>query len=168
MTVADLRAYFAGLRAALEAAGAKGVAADLAAVETGLSPFAGLPVRQFADFLARCDAFSRGEVPVAPPKATKRPATPKAPKAMPADAEAVLAKVRQLYDRAIQPDMTEARITEELAPLLDPLSKDALVAIAEQFQTPGLNRRSKATVAEAIRDKITDRRGAYIRSGMAN
>src|SRR5947209_7564307 len=69
MKVADLQQHLADLARLLEVSGAKTVAGDLAAIRDGLAPFRELPLKGFAEFLARADEYRRGGgVPVKPPK----------------------------------------------------------------------------------------------------
>lgn len=166
MNVGDLRLYFANLRAALEAGGAKAVAADLAHVEAGLLPFETLSVRQFADFLASARAAPAvdSSTPASPSTRTRKSTPPKAEPG--ADVLAVADKVRSLYERAIEPAMTEARLVEELTPLLAPLAKDALVVVAERMELSSVRNKSKAVIQDAIRKKILDRRDVFVRTSM--
>src|ERR1700722_18332811 len=68
MKVADLQQHLADLGRLLEAAKAPNVVADLAAIREGLAPFREYSLKDFASFLPRAEAFSRGEVPVVAPK----------------------------------------------------------------------------------------------------
>lgn len=167
MKVADLRQHLADLARLMEATGAKAVAADLVAIQEGLAPFNESPLKGFAEFLVRAEAYSRGEVPVAPPsrkRATSggRPPSTKAP---PVDVEALVQEAKDLYARAADPAVT-AEAVEALAGRLKAPKKDDLVRVAEGVGLVGMKAKAKDKIVEAIRARILDRKGAAVRVGI--
>src|SRR5262249_52341953 len=113
MKVGDLQQHLADLGRLLEASGAKAVAADLAAIRDGLAPFRELPLKGFAEFLVRAEAYSRGDVPAKPPKGGRtgaKSAGKSTVKAPPPDAGALAREARELYDRVADPAVTAAQI----------------------------------------------------------
>src|SRR5262245_32557837 len=110
MNVADLQRHLAELRRMLEAAGVKGaVISDLDAIGEGLRPFQQHSLRDFAGFLIRAEAFSRGEVPVTPPKGRRPSATPRPgakPKSPLADPTTLAQEAKRIYDQAADSSVT--------------------------------------------------------------
>jgi hypothetical protein len=169
MKVADLQQHLADLGRMLEAAGAKSVATDLAAIQKGLSPFRELPLKGFADFLVRAEAYrAGGEVPPVAPKsggkgkgaAAKAAAKPALP-----DAAALAQEVRSLYDRAADPAVTAEQI-DALGGRLAGLTKDGLVAVAEAIDMRGMKSKKKDEILAAIQNRIRTRKGATQKVGM--
>jgi hypothetical protein len=168
MRVADLQRHLADLARLLESAGVKKeVVGDLNAIRDGLAPFLDLPLRGFADFLTRAEAYRRGgEVPVAAPKTTARKAGGRAAAAGPAvDVQAVARQVRQLYDQAADLSTTEAGIDAVLA-RLEPLDKKGLVAVADAIELKGVGSKTKPQIVAAIRQRIVARKGSSQRVGL--
>ena len=169
MKVADLQQHLADLGRLLEASGAKTVAADLAAIRDGLGPFRELPLKGFAEFLARAEAYSRGEVPLAPPKGGRssgsKPASSRAAKTPAPDVGILAREVRELYDRVADPAVTAEQI-DALAGRLGGLTKDGLVAVAEVIDLKGMKAKTKPDILGAIRQRFHARKGATQRAGL--
>jgi hypothetical protein len=167
MKVADLQQHLADLARLLEASGARPVAADLAAIREGLAPFRDLPLKGFADFLVRAEAYSRGEVPITPAPGGRRaaPSRPAKSKAPAGDADALGRETHDLYERAADPAVTPEQI-DALAARLGALSKDGLAAVAERIGLKGMKAKSKGAIQEAIRQRIIARKGASQRAGL--
>src|SRR5689334_5257294 len=104
MTVADLQRHLSDLARFLEAAGVKkDVPADLLAIQDALGAFRDVPLKTFAEFLKRAEAYSRGEVPVTAQKGRRtKQATPKPP---PADPNDVARRLRAFYDGVADPSI---------------------------------------------------------------
>jgi hypothetical protein len=162
--VADLQQHLADLARLLEASGAKAVAGDLAAIGKGLAPFRELPLKSFAAFLTKAEAYSGGEVPLARP-AGQRSAAKRAAKAPGPGAEAMANEARELYERAADPAVTLEEI-DRLASRLGSLSKDGLAAVAEGIGLKGIRAKTKGFIQEAIRSRITARKGTAQRVGL--
>jgi ribosomal protein L17 len=126
-------------------------------------------LRDFADFLARADAYSRGEVPVKPAKKagqTGTVASQKRGKAPAPDVASLVQEAKRLFEHASDSAITVEMI-EGFAERLGTLGKKALcdVAAAVDYKVPG-----KATmkdIIEAVKKRILDRKGSYIRTGLA-
>jgi hypothetical protein len=168
--VADLQQHLADLTRLLESSGAKVVATDLAAIRDGLAPFRELPLKEFAGFLVRAEAYSRGEVPVAAPKGTRgAPKAKAAPKIKPppADANAVCAEIKEMYERAANPTVSAEQI-EAACGRARGLSKQAVLTIAEEIGLKGFKSKSKDAILNAIRQRIFGRKGGTIRAGLTD
>jgi hypothetical protein len=168
--VADLQQHLADLTRLLESSGAKVVATDLAAIRDGLAPFRDLPLKEFAGFLARAEAYSRGEVPVAAPKGardTRKPAAGAKLKAPTLDANAVCVEIRDLYERAASPAVSAEHI-EVACGRAGNLSKPGVLAIAEAVGLKGLKSKTKDAILDAIRQRIFGRKGGTIRAGLTD
>jgi len=161
--VADLQQHLSDLSRLLDASGAKQVATDLNAIQAGLTPFREQPLKTFAEFLVRAEAYSRGEVPLVPPKTT-RPRTTGARKAKVDPAEAVQ-RLCQLYDRAGDPSVSAEEIETGLQ-ALEELNKDGLLKAADALEIKGLSRKKVQEIREAVRQKVINRRGAAQRASM--
>src|SRR5262245_30537592 len=111
MKVAELQQHLADLARLLEGAGVKKeVVGDLNAIRDGLAPFSDLPLKGFADFLIRAEAYrSSGEVPTGK-TAAKKSSGKGGTKAAPPDVPSLAREVKQLYDQATAPSTTEASI----------------------------------------------------------
>jgi hypothetical protein len=164
--VADLQQHLSDLGRLLVSSGAKGVAKDLEVISAALKPFRDQPLKGFADFLAKAEAYSRGEGlhPAEKPRRATRSTAAKAPAADPA---AVTAEVRDLYDRAASPSVTVEQIDGTCGKLTG-LNKDGVVSVADQLGIRGMKSKAKAAIVEAIRQRILARKGATIRAGMVD
>lgn len=165
MKVADLQQHLTDLGRLLGAAGAKGAVGDLAALSDGLGPYRDMPLRKFADFLTRAEAYSRGGVPAARPKGPRGGAARGGGKAAAPDLGALTAEVRDLYDQAPSPSVTEARIDDVLGRART-LTKPALVALAEAIELMGMKARSKDEILKAIRQRVLARKGTAQRADL--
>src|SRR5262249_50742357 len=97
VTVAELQLLLSDLSRFLRAAASSQAAAELEYVSAKLLPFGQYKLRAFADFLEKAEAYSRGE------PAPKKPARAGKVKADPTALDQACERVRQLYDRAIDP-----------------------------------------------------------------
>jgi hypothetical protein len=166
MKVADLQQILANLGPLLETCGTKAASvAELRMVRDGLAPFSQLSLKDFAGFLAKAEAFSRGDVPVKPPRGGGAGGTggggggrAGAKAAVKVDVNAVVQQVRALYNQAAAQSTTEEVIATQTAPL-DQLSKDGLVVVAEAIELMGMKAKKKEEIAAAIRQRIRARRG---------
>src|SRR4051812_38627606 len=114
MTVGDLQKYLRGLADALEA-GASPAAPDLKAAVKNLDPFKDLTVATFAQFLGLAWEYkATGKVPESLP--SKRPAEKK-PKPPPPDANALIARVKALHGRALDPATSREGVEKEVGEL---------------------------------------------------
>lgn len=171
MKVADLQQHIADLARLLESAGVKGEPIkDLNAIRDGLVPFRDAPLKVFADFLIRAEAYrSGGEVPLTPPKGGKKAAAKTTAKTTtkptPPNVPALAAEVKRVYDHAADPATTETVIDAILA-RLEPVDKKGLVIIAEAIELKGVGSKAKAAIITAIRQRITARKGSSQRVGI--
>jgi hypothetical protein len=169
MKVADLHQHFTDLGRLLSASGAKGVAADLAAVCQGLEPFRDFPLKNFAEFLVKAEGYySRGEVPATPTKGGrggKQRTTGGGAKVAKPDVATLTREVRELYDRAGDPSVTPEQI-DEATRRLGGLTKDELAKVAEALEMKGMKSKKKDVIQEAIRQRILARKGTSQRVGM--
>ena len=167
MKVAELQQHLADLARLLESAGVKReIVSDLNSIRDAMAPFSGLPLKGFADFLTRAEAYrSGGEVPVTPPKGGGKKAAPKPATKPTVDVQGLAREVRQLYDQAANPSITEAGIDAVLA-RLQPLDKKGLLAVAEAIELKGISSKPKPAVVAAIRQRIIARKGSSQRVGL--
>jgi hypothetical protein len=164
VNVAHLQQHLADLGKLLQASGAgKAVVADLKAIADRLTAFREMPLSAFADFLDKAqEAVRKGEA-LQPPrkKATARiPAAKKQPNVDPA---VLGVEVKNLYERAASPDVTDERINEVLAKL-DGLKKKELELVAQGMQIPLKKSETIRSLIKEIRFWITDRRGKALRA----
>ena len=167
MKVADLQQHLGDMARLLESAGVKReVVGDLNAIRDGLVPFRDLPLRGFADFLARAEAYrSGGEVPMSPPKAKPQKAASKAGTTLTVEVQALARQVKHLYDQAADPSTNEASI-DAILNSLEPLDKKGLVTVAEAIDLKGFGSKTKPQIAAAIRQRILARKGSSQRVGL--
>jgi hypothetical protein len=169
MKVADLQQHLADLRRLLEASGARaGAVAELVSVNNALAPFRDHSLKDFAAFLVRAEAFSRGEVPVAQPKGRRAGAGAaggSAAKATATDVGALAREIRALYDRAADPTVT-AETINHAAGRLGGLDKAGLVEVAEGIDLKGMKSKTKGGILDAIRQRIISRKGGSQRAGL--
>jgi hypothetical protein len=163
--VSDFQQHVADLAKLLKASGAKGVATDLTAIRDGLNPFRDQPLKTFADFLIRAEAYSRGEVPVKPPPRGKRPSGAGKRRATPANAQGLAGEIKELYERVAEP-ATNAQVIDVALAKLGPLTKDGLVVVAEAIGLLGMKRKGKEHIKRAIRQRVLARKGAAQRAGI--
>lgn len=164
MNVADLRQHLADLGKLMASSGAKPVAADLAAICDGLAPFEWVSLKDFAAFLVRADAYSRGEVPVVPPKKARKVAGP-TQVAPDVDVEAICREMRDLYDRAADPTTTAA-IVDGTIGKLNGLKKDDLIQVAAAIELKVAKSKKAGDIIAAIRQRVIARKGATQRAGL--
>jgi hypothetical protein len=143
MKVSDLQAYLENLGHCLSASGAKQVAIDLAAVSVGLKPFRDLPLKGFADFLVRAEAYSRGEVPLAG-KPARSAGTRAGRGKVAVDVDELARSIRDLWDRVADPAVRAEQIEGALRPLPG-LNKNALLEVAEAIELLGMKSKKKDT-----------------------
>jgi hypothetical protein len=169
MRIADLQDCFASIRQMICAAGAnQSVLNELDAITRGLAPFREFALKDFADFLIRAEAFSRGEVPIVvssrggSKSGRAKGGTPKEPKV---DVQVLVAEARRLYDHASSANTTN-QIIDEFVRKLSVLTKPQIVQVASatDFKVPG--KMTKAEAIEAVKQRIIDRKGSYQRAGL--
>jgi hypothetical protein len=166
MKVADLQQHLADLKGLLERAGVRGaVLTDLDAIGKGLAPFRERPLREFADFLVRAEAYSRGEVPPQAPKGRGRSPAAGKDKAPAPDAAALAQEARRLYDQATDPAVT-TEVVRGLAARLGKLTADGLRTVAEAVELKVAKSAKKAAILEGIERRILDRKGSWERAGL--
>lgn len=157
MTVGGLQRYFRNLSEILESGKAgKSVLDDLGAIERGLTPFADMPLKTFAEFLEKAQTFDPSAV------IGKKPArvtTPRAAKAS-FDIGGIAATVKHLYDSASQPDVTIESIDDGLK-VLDKLTVANLTIVAEAIKAhSGLKGKKKPQILEIIKRAVRDMWGS--------
>jgi hypothetical protein len=168
MNVSDLQQHLIDLGRLLDSAGAgKTVPADLSTIARGLTPFRSLTLKEFADFLARADAFSRGEAPAVPLKAGRNSGRAGKTKKQAVDVDAIAAEVRALDERATDANVSEDDI-RTVADKLAPLKKAQLCAVAGAIGFKPQKSLTVPQIREAIINRIIDRRGSFTRAGMIN
>jgi hypothetical protein len=148
--VADLQLHLADLARLMQAAGAKEAAAEITAVNDGLSRFRGQSLRELAAALAP------------PQPGAARPVTPKP---LTDELEAVAMQAMDVYERAADPSVT-AEVIQGLVRRLGTLSKDGVAAVAERIGMKGVRSKSKAANQKAIRERIEARKGSSQRAGL--
>lgn len=156
MTVADLQIHLSDLSKFLRAAGSAGPAGELDYIAVRLTPFAGYKLKAFADFLAKAEEYSRGAL-------TPTPSRPATSKADPAAKARACQRVSELYDRAIDPNVTVETVEEAIRALQQvDLPKAMLDELTQRF---GFTQKfkSKPESVKAIRAKILERKGAFDR-----
>ncbi len=165
MKVADLHKHLDDLGRFLKEAGASAaIVNDLKAIGEGLKPFADQPLKAFADFLVRAEAYAREGI-VSTGKGTKKPGARNASKTPSADCEALAREVRDLYDRAANPAVT-VELIDALQGKLAGLTKDNVVLIADTIDLKGMKSKSKNDIVGTIVQRIKARKGATQRAGL--
>jgi hypothetical protein len=166
MNVDALSNFFNRAADLMEAAGAKGTPDEVREMARTLGVFGELSLKQFAEFLVKAEAFSRGDLEsVFPKPKEKKPRTPKTPKAAP-DPEKVPNATRTLqtlYERALDPSVTEASVSNAIEPMEDfKLDELKRIAVDCGFKQKFAN---KKAVLDALRKWILGRKGAFHRAG---
>jgi hypothetical protein len=150
MTVADLQDILAHIGQVLQSAGSKAPAAELTAFRESLEPFRQLGAKQFASQLTKL--FEASQAPPKPPR--------RAGRAPAADVDSLLREVQDLYARTPEASTTIEQI-EEAMKRLEPLTKDALIKVAEGIGLVGMKGKGKkGDIVKEIRHRITSRKGA--------
>jgi hypothetical protein len=83
------------------------------------------------------------------------------------DPEAIAAEVKDLYERAAEPAVTEERM-REACDKLGGLSKDGLVRLADAIGLFGMKSKKKDGIVLEITNRLLDRKGAVIRKELIN
>jgi hypothetical protein len=158
VTVAELQLLLNDLGKFLRAAESSRVAGELEEICAKLQPFREYRLRAFADFLVKADEYSRGVLAPKPARSRARKS-----KSDPQAIDQACQQLVQLYDRAVEPDVSVELIEAAVATLesldapkarLDELARS--MGFAQKF-------RSKADVLKAVRQKIVGRKGAFDR-----
>lgn len=130
MTVADLQKYLRGLADVLGSAKADQAVKDLRDTADRLEPFEGLTVAALAEFLGLAHEYkTTGKISTPPPTKGRTPRTPAAKQAPP-DPAAVIARVKELHDQALDPTVTRETVEAEIG-AYSKLSRSALDAVAQ-------------------------------------
>lgn len=149
MNVNQLRDTLSQLTTLLRAAGARQSTLDgLTEFVEATAPFGDLTVKAFVKL---------AEVGRSPPP----PKSPPSAKAR-ADPTALAAEVKDLYERAADPAVTEQQVRAACA-RLSALAKDALVRLADGIELFGMKAKKKDDIVAAITNRLLDRKGAAIR-----
>lgn len=155
MKVSDLQDLLTHVGHLLESAGGRG-AAELAEFRESLQPF--------RDFTAK--EFSKQLVKLANPDQPKPKAGGRKGKAGAVDLDALQRQVQHLYASAPDQSTTIEQIDEAMQ-RLEPLTKDALVMVAESIGLVGMkNLKKKADIVSAIRQRIVARKGTAQRANL--
>ncbi len=168
MNVANLQAYLANLGSCLLASGAKTAAADLEAISEGLQPFRDQPLKGFADFLLRAEAYSRGEVPLTGKGGRASGGAKRAPaSSRPAatDVGQVSKAVHDLYERMSDPHVTPEQVEAVLRPL-DSLKKEDLLVVAKGIDLTVPKSKTKDQIIDGIRQRLAARQASAQRAGL--
>jgi hypothetical protein len=160
MNVAGLQKFVSGLQDALEASGAKTVARDLGRLSAGLEPFTALTLGQFADFLRQADEYQRTGVVTAGKRTKARRVKAASPD--PAAVQAAAQQMRELYQRAVEPEVTYGKIDAEVRGLNSRFKKADVIAIAKEMGITGAS--TKKAAIEEIHRKIRERKESYQRT----
>jgi len=159
MIVADLQQFVRSLGTVLHGAGAKAVAGDLERIAIGLQPFQSLSLGQFAEFLGQAEIYARtGVVPASGKGKRKAAAKPDSAESI----RAAVARVRALYDRAVDVNLPYTTIDVELKAVEKELSKDEAVAAAREFGIESPLKTKKAAL-DAIKRRISERKESFER-----
>lgn len=163
MQVSNLQAFLESVIPFTQAAGAsQKVTTDLKRVVDLLHPYAAKSVEELAQFLAMADQFQKtGQIPEigkSRPKPARAPKSPKTPKLAGAEGikEATL-RVQALYEKAVDPDLSDALIDAELQWLDKALGATELKQVAREV---GILKtmKTKKDALNAIRLKIVGRK----------
>lgn len=158
MKVAELQSFLANLAGPVEASGGKSCATDLRRAAEGLTPFAGLTVAQFADFLAIAETYARtGVVPTTGARKAKGPAV---------DREKVAAAAQELltlYEQALDAELSYAQIAGVVKRIGGRLNKDETLETAKEVGiTHAL--KTKKQALEELQRKIVQRKESLERA----
>jgi hypothetical protein len=154
--VADLQQFLLDLSKLLRASKGSAVASELEYACSRLSPFKDFNLKAFADFLDKADAYSKGAL-------APKPKPPRGKKASAAEIEQVCQQALDLYNRAIDPNVT-VELIEATVQALE--AKDpSMLQLVELLNRMGPTKKpkSKADAHKAVRHKILGRKGAFDR-----
>jgi hypothetical protein len=166
MKMADLKQHLADLTKVLDSAGAgKGVIADLRSIVEGLAPFNEFALKDFAGFLVRAEAYSRGEVLVKGIKAPPKSPSKSGAKGTQGDPATLAQEAKRVYEEAAYPTVT-VEIIDSLAGRIGNLSKDGMLTVAAALDLRFSKAATKGSVVDAIRKRILDRKGVFQRTGL--
>jgi hypothetical protein len=159
VTVQELRDTLVRLIALLEAADAK------AATTRGLSEFveatAGFGELSLKAFVGLAE---KGRTPAAEKTAgSLRAKSTKGGK----DPVAIAAEVKDLYERAADPNVSEEQVRTACGQL-GALTKDGLVKLADDIGLLGMKAKKKDDIVAGITHRLLDRKGAAIRKQLIN
>jgi len=150
-TVDALQHYFRSLSDFNQADRGNGeVRNELIAIEKCLSPFAGRPLKEFAEFLDKARTYD-------PDAVLKKPArrTPAAFNAK-VDVAGIAATVKHLFDTAKNPDVSIESIDDKLT-ILDDLKKAQLLIVARAIHAEsGLSNKTAAIILPIIKKAVRD------------
>jgi hypothetical protein len=128
---------------------------ELGAIDKCLAPFAGQPLKKFAEFLDKARTYDPEAVVArpAPRKSTKAPRVK-------VDVDGIAATVKHLFDNAKNPEVSIESIDEKLT-ILDPLSKANLLVVARAIHAEsGLSKKTGAEVLRIIKQAVRDMWGS--------
>ncbi len=144
MKISDLQDMLRLIRQLLASAGGKGTG-EIEEFSAALEPFRSLTPKQFTNELRKLTEQ---------PKPAKTGA-----KLGPAEVDAVIQELRDLYERAGSPSTTQAEMTEKTEKL-DRLQKKDVLRAAEAIGLQGMKNKTSAIISEEIRKRIEGRMGA--------
>ena len=160
MTAGTLAAYFHNLATTIEPA-AKAAAKDMTFAADALRPFADLSVVELGKLLELTWAFkTTGKFPEASPKPEKKVKELKPPARTAAE---LLALVKSLHGRALQPEVTRESVQSQLAPFEKALKQPELFDIRKTFGR-GVKMKNKAAEVADLVQYVMARKGASERA----
>jgi hypothetical protein len=163
MKVRDIEQYLSDLARLMQATEAKKTAAGLIRIAEGLRPFREHELDAFAGFLGRAEEYHRSGILPVTGKGSQagRVSTPK-PKA---DTAAIRDKVKRMYGEAGSSGTTIEAI-DAIGKDLQPLKKDELVEIARAIELVGMEKKTKAQLADQIVSRIRSIKQAAVRTSI--
>ena len=153
MKVIDFQELSRGIAKAIAGDSAK-AAKELEKLVDGLDPFKTWTITELINFLAKAEEYSRTGVISA--KSSKRQST----KADAVVVSTTLAKLNELFDKAIEPSTTYSTIEEEIKAIDKTLKKPDVIEVARQF---GIKEaiKSKKEALEKIENRIARRKEGH-------
>jgi hypothetical protein len=154
MKVAELQSFVNSLAQPLRVCGGTNVAEELQQAVAGMNPFREMTIAQFADFLAKAEEYHRTGILPTPPSKGKRKKEKPVPLSVNEAAQAVL----DLYEKASDPDLSNATIQALIARLDNDLKAPQMIALAKEVQLSLPKKPTKQLALGEIRRKIEERR----------
>lgn len=166
MTVNQLDTVLRRLADLMEAAeGRLSGVKDVRDLADRLKPFAGLSLREFADFLVKAEAYSRGDLesvfgkpkPARTGRAAKLPPDPdRVPEA--------IAQLKTHYDRALDPAVT----ADSVNAAVDPLKAFTLPELKQIASGCGFQQKftKKDDILSALKKWVLQRKGSFDRASI--